>query len=244
MVNRFILIGLIVFVLFTVSRAQQADQSSKNIFPFYHSSNLFELKINLHNIENTRQEDNQGYVKAKPTKKKHGDEFLKSVVIPGWGQLSKDRKGAAQAFFITEVLLIGGYISSKVIGSWFKEDYTTFAKQHAGVKGDQEHQFYVDIGNWPDQKSYNEQRLRDRYYDAVYSDSNQDWVWDSDKNRREFKDLRIKSDQAYQTSALFIGGFVINHLFSAIDASRTPKKENKVSLLSGKDKLVEIKFNW
>ncbi len=159
-----------------------------------------------------------------------GAAFLKSLLIPGWGQYTQGRKRFAMVYFVGEVLLISGIIIERTYAKWLEDDYRQFAAQHAGVLGDKQHQFYVDIGNWMDTHSFNEKRLRDRQYDNLYLDPRSQWSWDSDQNRREFKATRLASDHAGQRAMLMIGGLLINHMISGIEASRIPKESRKITL--------------
>jgi len=161
-----------------------------------------------------------------------GSAFFKSLLFPGWGQYSQGRKGSAMAYMVGEVLLITGIIIEKTYAGWLKDDYQSFAAQHAGVYGDKGHQYYVDIGNWMDTRSFNEKRIRNRQYDDIYTDSGSAWSWDSDQNRREFKATRLASDHAGQRVMLLVGGLLLNHMVSGIEASRVPKSQRKVSLES------------
>jgi len=166
--------------------------------------------------------------KSRRTRKSQA--FLRSVLIPGWGQLHDDRRTAGYGFLAAEAILLGGVVFSKTYSRWLEDDYRTFAAQHAGVSRDSEHQYYVDIGNWMDRASYNEARLRDRQFDAMYTTPGTDWHWDSDANRRHFKDIRIKSDTYGQTAILFIGGLILNHVASAVEAGRGASNTSPISI--------------
>ena len=168
------------------------------------------------------KEDNSSTSDAgkKELKRRRSRAFLRSIVVPGWGQIAEDKRSLGYTFLTAEALLIVGIIGLRTHAAWLEEDYKTLADQHAGIDGNFDHQFYVDIGNWMTRIDYNEQRLRDRYYDAVYTDPNFDWSWDSDGNRRKFRDLRIASDNSRQISILLVGGIVLNHFISAIEAGR------------------------
>lgn len=155
-----------------------------------------------------------------PSKTIQGTAFWQSFLVPGLGQLSTGRKTTGYAFLATEAALIGGLVGLRVIAGRLEDDYRLFADQHAGVAQDQEHQYYVDLGNWLDVRDYNEARLRDRSYDAMYTDPGDAWHWDSDANRISFKNMRIDSDEARGQALLLVGGLVLNHLFSAVDAAR------------------------
>ena len=150
-----------------------------------------------------------------------GKAFLRSVLVPGWGQLSAGRKTTGYAFLASEIALVSGIIILRTHAAWLEDDYRQFARQHAGVSADRDHGYYVDIGNWMDRLSFNEKRLQDRQLDRLYRSSRYDWNWDSDAKRRHFKSMRIDSDTARQKSMLFVGGLLLNHLISAIEAGRT-----------------------
>jgi hypothetical protein len=43
------------------------------------------------------------------------------------------------------------------------------------------------------------------------------WSWDSGKNRKYFKKLRIRADRYKLAGKFIIGGVVLNHILSAVD---------------------------
>jgi len=176
----------------------------------------------------------------------HGKPFFQSFLIPGWGQLTKGDKLKANAFFTAEIALIASIISWKKYSGWLEDDYQAFAMQHADVSGSKDHQFYVDIGNWQNQKLYNEKRLRDRQFEELYLGDDNSWNWDSEENRLHFKSLRIASDKTSQKAVIAVGVLILNHLFSAIDASGG-KKTNKRSSLNLKPTTtggLSLRFNF
>jgi len=156
---------------------------------------------------------------------------LKSLLIPGWGQISSGNKLKGYAFLGAEVALITAVFTYRAYSGWLEDDYKAFAMQHAGISQDNEHLWYVDIGNWMNNASYNEQRLRDRQFDALYTRSGEEWQWDTDGNRREFKSMRIASDRAEQNALLMTGAIILNHLLSAVDASGEKKEKQTFSLM-------------
>ena len=160
----------------------------------------------------------------------HGIPFFQSFLIPGWGQFTKGDRLKGNAFLTAEVALIASIIAFKRYSGWLEDDYQTFAEQHAEVSGSKDKQFYVDIGNWQNRKLYNEQRLRDRRFERLYVGADDDWIWDSEENRLQFKSLRIASDRASQKSLIAVGALILNHLLSAIDASGGKKSRENGSL--------------
>jgi len=175
----------------------------------------------------------------------HQQPFFKSLLVPGWGQLSKGKRFKAYAFFTVEATLITSLIAFRTYKGWLEEDYETFACQHAGVIGGKDHQFYVDIGNWQDNTVFNEQRLRDRQFDRLYNNPADRWNWDSEANRLHFKSLRIDADRAGQKSLMVLGALILNHLFSAVDASgKSGNKSGKVTLESRQDSGISVGLNY
>jgi len=163
-----------------------------------------------------------------------GSAFIKSLIIPGWGQYQLERKSSALAFLGTDLILIGGMLTLNAYGSSARDDYRSLAAVYAGVAGDHEHDFYVDVGNWMSVDQYNEQRLRDRNYEALYNSASDRWVWDTDAHRSKMENTRIRSDRAFNSVFYLVGGIVLNHIASAIHAGRlsatTPSQ--KTSALS------------
>ncbi len=156
--------------------------------------------------------------------------FWQSILVPGLGQIASGRTNAGYAFLTVEVALVGSLFGLRTYASRLEEDYRVFAGQHAGVSRDRDHQYYVDIGNWPNERTYNDQRLRDRDFEAMYLDPDMRWQWDNDGNRASFKTMRLDSDQARNDALMVVGGLILNHLFSAIDAARGSTEPQKVSL--------------
>lgn len=161
---------------------------------------------------------------------KRTNPFGRSLLLPGWGQISQGSITKGYIFLGVELSLIAAYIGLRTQSNWLEEDYKAFAEQHAGVNGSHEHEYYVDIGNWNETLEFNEQRIRDRQFNALYRRSQDTWSWDSEENRRHFKSLRIDSDQADQTAMLMIGGLFLNHLLSAVDASSLTDRSTRLSL--------------
>ncbi|MBU1936248.1 hypothetical protein KKG05_02535 [bacterium] len=157
---------------------------------------------------------------ASKKSKERGDAFLKSLVLPGWGQYDSGHKKSAVLFALTECAIIGGMVAFNAHGAAKRDDYKALASLHAGVVGDHSHDFYVDIGNWDNVDDYNEQRLQDREFDRLYTSTLDYWEWDSQASRVEMEKIRIQSDKAFNAVYYLIGGIVLNHIASAIHAGR------------------------
>jgi hypothetical protein len=148
--------------------------------------------------------------------------FLQSLVIPGWGQRYAHRGTTIGTInFLTDVALWSAVLGYGAYGKWRRDTYIAFATTHADVNSqDKDHQYYVDIGNYQNLDQYNEQQRRDRDFDQLYLSSEDWWEWDSTPNRLEFKRLRIQSDNALNRRYYVLGAVFINHVYSAIHASK------------------------
>jgi hypothetical protein len=150
-----------------------------------------------------------------------GTAFLQSLIIPGWGQASLGQKNSALLFAGTELSLIGAVLALKSYSASSRDDYVALAHAYANIQGGHGHDFYVDVGNWMNVDQYNEQRLRDREFDALYTNLADHWQWDSDGHRGQFKKVRIRSDLAKNNVVYVAGALVANHIISALHAGRT-----------------------
>jgi hypothetical protein len=155
--------------------------------------------------------------------------FVQSMVIPGWGQRYV---GKGTSFgtvnFVTEVVLLGAVAGFDAYGDWKRDAYKTFAATHAGVSNQgKDHQYYVDIGNYHNIDQYNGQQRRDRDFAELYLSESDWWEWDNTDNRLLFKRLRIQSDNALNNRYYVLGAVFLNHLVSAIHASRQAAKLNR-----------------
>lgn len=152
--------------------------------------------------------------------KKPPEALLRSLILPGWGQRYGERPGRGALFTAVDagLWLALGYSYQ----AWhFNEDhYMAYAMQHASIADGQDHDFFVNIGNFNNRDLYNEAQRTDRDYEEQYSGADTWWEWDSTENRYTFKDIRIQADRNKTRISYLVGGLVINRILSAIDASR------------------------
>jgi len=154
--------------------------------------------------------------------------FLRSLLIPGWGQYNQDRKNTALAFFGFELAMWGGMAATQMYGDNLVDDYKAYAAVHAGINNSgKDHDFYVDIGNYSSQNEFNQYQQLERDYESLYLGDKYYWQWDNTPNRNYFEDLRIKADRFKHSAIYFVGAIVVNHLVSAVEAARYHRKQEK-----------------
>ena len=149
-----------------------------------------------------------------------GGAFMRSMLIPGWGQRRGGAKTAARNFFVAEILLWSGFTALEVYGGWQKNDYKLFSASHAGAQtSGKDDQFFVEMGNFISVEEYNQARLRRRDLEGLYDPVTYFWRWDTDANRQKFFNMRKRSDKAYARAELVAAGVIANHIVSGIHAA-------------------------
>ena len=153
---------------------------------------------------------------------------VKSLVLPGWGEYSLGNQIRGRIFVLSETTLFLALLGSHFISKRQETEYRAYAAEHAGISPvGKDRQFWVDIGNYSSLLAFNEEHLRWRDFNALYEDNDTwTWSWDSNDNRERFENMRIASDSWMLRSSFFIGGVVLNHIVSAIDALYLSKISN------------------
>ena len=153
---------------------------------------------------------------------------VKSLVLPGWGEYSLGNQIRGRIFVLSETTLFLAILGSHFISKRQQTEYRAYAAEHAGISPvGKDRQFWVDIGNYSSLLAFNEEHLRWRDFNALYEDNDTwTWSWDSNDNRERFENMRIASDSWMLRSSFFIGGVVLNHIVSAIDALYLSKISN------------------
>lgn len=154
---------------------------------------------------------------------------LYSLLLPGMGELYVDRYDAGKYFTMAEGALWLTWGAFQLNGVWIRDDARRFAIQHAGIASiEGSDQYFIDIGNFDNVDSFNEQVLRDRDPQKVYDrNSSQAWSWDTPENRESYRELRVSSENVFNNSRYVIAAIAVNHLISAISAARLTISHNK-----------------
>ena len=153
---------------------------------------------------------------------------VKSLVLPGWGEYSLDNQIRGRIFVLSETVLLLAILGSYSVAQRQETEYKAYAAEHAGIDPiGKDRQFWVDIGNYSSLFTFNEEHLRWRDFNALYEDNDTwTWAWDSGNNRERFENMRIASDSWRLRGSFLIGGVVLNHIVSAIDALYLSKISN------------------
>lgn len=156
-----------------------------------------------------------------------GGAFLRSALIPGWGQKAVGARTSARNFFVAEAVLWAGVIAFNVHGNWLEDDYRTLAAEHAAadVNG-KSAQYFVDMGNFATIDDYNQARLQNRDAQSLYDPATHFWRWDTPANQARFRQLRVDSDKADSNAELVVAAILANHIISGIHAAWLAHRTN------------------
>lgn len=157
--------------------------------------------------------------------------FLKSLLLPGWGQQQLAAKKAKRNFILSEALLLGSTIGFRVYRNWLQDDYIAFAASHAGVDpAGKDAVFWADIGDYLSIYEYNDSWLRRRSLTNLRDPAGGEfWQWDALHNAQKYRDMRISADRAKTWSQFAIAGLITNHVVSALHALWLHRKQVKLA---------------
>jgi hypothetical protein len=168
-----------------------------------------------------------------------------SLILPGMGEWYAGSFESGKYNLIAEGGLWLAYTGFRMHANWLQQDAQTFANQHAGANfTNKDDQYSVNIGNYISIDEYNQAKMRNRENDLVYTADQYQWQWDSDVNRAQFKDLRIRSAEIKNNSKFIIGAIVVNHILSAFSAGRKAAAYNNSLSMIEKIEIQTYALNY
>jgi hypothetical protein len=163
--------------------------------------------------------------------------FLKSALIPGWGELSMSNK-SGYAFLAMELLLWSSHFFFLSEVKLREEEAYIYALQNAGINpGNRDEEYLVLLGKYNssgfEPGGYNEMVYRrakslfsDPYEQDQYiaenaiSEESLFWNWESREHRRDYSIMRKNADHNRDYAKAVVGAIVANHLISMINSVR------------------------
>ncbi|OQY36931.1 MAG: hypothetical protein B6226_05800 [Candidatus Cloacimonetes bacterium 4572_65] len=169
---------------------------------------------------------------------------LKSLIVPGWGQISTGHKiGYAQ--LASEVVAISSIIYFDNEGDVKKEQSVNYAIKYAHIGNDNyTDDYYKTIGRYNssyyEANGYNQEVLnqainlypgdpdsQQTYINANAMAENKSWRWDSKKNRYKYNNLRTDYHSYADYVKTTTGLLIANHFTSFIHMMIKYKGYNK-----------------
>lgn len=154
-----------------------------------------------------------------------------SILLPGLGEYYAGNFNESGRYSLAaEGTLWLTYAGLQLHGTWVRNDARVFGAQMAGISfSGKDPDFEVNVGNFMTTDEYNQTKLRNREFDAMYTDPAYSWSWASDADRQRFKDDRIRSDRIIQSAKFVIAGLVVNRIISAFAAGRGAAAANRAA---------------
>lgn len=168
---------------------------------------------------------------------------IKSLILPGWGELSQGDKIRSKIFLYAESFLIISAYSCNHLSNSYESDYIAYAKIHSGADlKDKDYMYALDVGSNDNVEDFNNIKERQRslimdvdskgyvvreYNHEIYPEGGlYDWNWDSDINREKFNSMRIKSINYEKYAGFALAGMIMNRIISFVDVMILDKKSN------------------
>lgn len=153
---------------------------------------------------------------------------LYSLLLPGMGELYANRYDAGKYFTIADGVLWSVFAGFNIYGNWQEKNYKSFAESKGGiVNNGKDADYYANIGNYLSIDEYNAAMDLQGSFNKVYDTSTHYWKWDSNDQRREYRNMWTSSEQAFNNERFAIGALILNRVISAINAVRLVNAYNK-----------------
>ena len=165
--------------------------------------------------------------------------FLSSLVVPGSGQLYVGAK-RGYLYLAADIALLVGYFITRSDAENSRDEYRDLVREHVIFDGpgtfetwdpieDFEHATLFD--NWHNVYTENNGEPLDRtgkwYWDDRRAFKDEDRKGDDDSpNREEALRLRYEANDKFERARTLLGGVILNHAISAIEARIVAKRQN------------------
>ena len=171
---------------------------------------------------------------------------LKSVVLPGWGELSY-KSNSAYFFMGTETALWLGFAGLRYSGHVQNLDMINYARLHAGVtdypSGDD---YWSDLGDFISYADHEEEMLENRTPEKIYNTDYQ-WEWDSEDHLLTFERMFRNKELTLLSSEFVLTGMIVNRIASVINVRYLKNKDMNLSAFAAPVKggaLMQISLNF
>jgi hypothetical protein len=179
---------------------------------------------------------------AAPEQKNPMLAFVKSAILPGWGELDTGHTGRARAFMSAEVAIWAGYLAFTVQEDMRTDDYEEYAQIFAEVPDGASGEYYQDIADYmrsegedsfneavraearslfPDDLDAQRQYLTENGYFGSLT-----WDWGDRDRLEDYRDLRHEAAVSRRNAFYMTGLAVLNRAVSAIDSAWMAKRHN------------------
>ena len=157
---------------------------------------------------------------------------LKSIVLPGWGELSY-KSNSAYIFLGTEAALWLGFAGLRYSGYIQNQDIISYSQLHAGLTNyPSDVEFWSDLGNYMSYNDHEEDMLENRTPEDIWSIDYR-WEWTSEDKLFEYEALFRRKELTLLGSEFVITGMIVNRIASVINVRYLNKKNMQISAFAG-----------
>jgi hypothetical protein len=154
--------------------------------------------------------------------------ILKSMLLPGWGELSYKSK-SAYVFMGAEAALWIGFAGLRYSGYVQNEDMINYARLNAGVVDYPEgNGFWSDLGDYMSYDDHREDMLENRTPENIY-DTDYQWNWQTEDDLLVFERLFRNKELTLLASEFVLTGMIVNRLASVINVQYLKNKDMQLS---------------
>ena len=158
--------------------------------------------------------------------------IIKSIVLPGWGELSY-KSNSAYIFLGTEAALWLGFAGLRYSANVQNRDLISYTQLHAGIMNyPDDVEFWSDLGNYMSYDDHEEDMLENRTPEDIWS-TDYRWEWSSEDNLIEYEALFRKKELTLLSSEFVITGMIVNRIASVINVRYLNKKNMQISAYAG-----------
>ncbi|MEX2457228.1 MAG: hypothetical protein WD381_07920 [Balneolaceae bacterium] len=148
--------------------------------------------------------------------------FVRSAILPGWGHyyINKFDWTRGQYHLGADIILIMGYFGLNARASNLDNQFISLANLRADASiANRDRSYRLAIGQFNSLDEYNDFQLRSRNWNQLYDDTPENrWSWNSDEDRRQYRDLREDADQIRTQLPAIIGLLALNRVISGVSA--------------------------
>jgi TM2 domain-containing membrane protein YozV len=174
--------------------------------------------------------------------KSAGKAALFSLLLPGAGEVYAGAETKGKIFIISEASLWAGFLGLKTYSTWLKDDYKSYAAEHAEVNlNNKTDDFFDELAFYENRDQYNQ-------FGPLYNPGEKlpypendlwNWQWDSRESRLHYRDLKNRSKGMSRKALYMVGLSIVNRIVSVVDALKTVKSYNRKKSLE----LSQLKFD-
>ncbi|MFH0734666.1 MAG: hypothetical protein V1773_06405 [bacterium] len=151
-----------------------------------------------------------------------------SLLLPGMGELYAGDYGIGKYLTAADGVFWGALIGFNAYGKWQEDNYKSFAASTGGVdNNNKDEDFYARVGVYMGVEQYNREQDLNRDYSKRYNTQTHYWGWETNEQRKEYRNLWTSSEQAYNNVRFAVGALILNRVVSIINAVRLVNKHNR-----------------